>query len=47
MAQKAQYSKSSHLYSLLKRRPVSEKPKIVEILRETANTVAAEIIEGL
>jgi len=46
MAQQSAYSKALSLFKLLKKRPVWQKPLIVQILRQTKNDIAAGIIDG-
>jgi len=46
MTKDAKFDRASILYYLLKRRPVSDKPKIIQYLRDSSNTDAANIIEG-
>jgi len=46
MTKDAKFDRASILYDLLKRRHVSDKPKIIQYLRDSSNTDAANIIEG-
>jgi len=44
MAQDSNFEKASCFYSLIERRPITEKTLIVQILEETTNVRAASII---
>jgi len=46
MAKDAKFDRATMLYDLLKRRPMSDKPKIIQHFRELGYENAADIIEG-
>jgi len=45
MAEITNFDKAYHLYNLLKRRPPSEKSRIIQNLKDTTNLRAAAILE--
>jgi len=46
MAQDSDFDKAHSLYNHLQRRPLHDKPRIIQNLKDTSNAKAASIIEG-